>query len=405
MSTKIVQIADLSGHQDRAWQVAWNPSKPLIASCSADKSVRMWSYTPRYTSSSAPLNFVAHPEIPTGHAKSVRTIAWSPSGTQLATGSFDANIGVWEKEPDSDQWECTSTLEGHETECKSVAFSPTGPLLASCSRDKTVWIWEVLPDGEFETISVLMEHTQDVKAVAWHPLDEVLASASYDDTVKLYIEDPTDDWFCFATLEGHTSTVWALAWSPPFGSDPYSAGTYLASASDDQTIRIWQRVAKHKFECVLVITGEEPSTPGGKQVEKRFQRSLYSISWRAKPEGWGTQSTISDSMQVDGESENVVKEANWTSLGWLACTGGDGAVWIFELELPPLPSAATNKPLPPRATLIASVEQAHDIHDVNSVAWCPTSLKPAEGSESSPPLPPMFATAGDDGHIRVWELL
>lgn len=136
----------------------------------------------------------------------MRSVAWAPSGETLATASFDSNIGVWEREKgdgDDDgeqgdgpeEWECISTLEGHETECKSVAYSSTGTLLASCSRDKTVWIWEgerpwisvlfcidcmrpqirrliVHPDGDFETISVLMEHTQDVKYVAWHPTEE-----------------------------------------------------------------------------------------------------------------------------------------------------------------------------------------------------------------------------------------
>lgn len=91
--------------------------------------------------------------ISTGHTKAVRALAWSPSGQTLATASFDSNIGVWEQEAGSDEegdvsgggkgeWECASQLEGHETECKSVAYSSTGTLLASCSRDKTVWIWE-----------------------------------------------------------------------------------------------------------------------------------------------------------------------------------------------------------------------------------------------------------------------
>lgn len=93
--------------------------------------------------------------IATGHAKTVRAVAWSPSGLTLATASFDANVGVWERAPREDdedmddgegrpkgEWECASLLEGHETECKSVGYSASGTLLASCGRDKSVWIWE-----------------------------------------------------------------------------------------------------------------------------------------------------------------------------------------------------------------------------------------------------------------------
>lgn len=147
----------------------------------------------RYSSSGAGLKFENVATIPTGHMKTVRAVAWSPSGNALATASFDSNIGIWEQEENEDgegEWECASTLEGHETECKSVAYSSTGTLLASCSRDKTVWIWEgtwlaplistgdltpstVHPDADFECMGVLMEHTQDVKCVAWHPSEEV----------------------------------------------------------------------------------------------------------------------------------------------------------------------------------------------------------------------------------------
>lgn len=132
------------GHDDRAWHIAWNPTRPIIASCSADKTVRMYSYR------ADQLVFAHTTTIPTGHTKTVRAVAWSPSGKTLATASFDSNIGIWTQEEGDDdegggaggEWECMSLLEGHETECKSVAYSSSGTLLASCSRDKTVWIWE-----------------------------------------------------------------------------------------------------------------------------------------------------------------------------------------------------------------------------------------------------------------------
>ncbi|KAI0711467.1 WD40-repeat-containing domain protein [Earliella scabrosa] len=360
-SMRIIPVATLEGHEDRAWHIAWNPTKPILASCSADKSVRLYGY--RQASDSdvpdAPyLKFSHLSTIPTGHAKTVRAVAWSPSGKTLATASFDSNIGVWAQEEDEDgedgafnpsaEWECMSLLEGHETECKSVAYSASGNLLASCSRDKTVWVWEVHPDHDFECMGVLMEHTQDVKCVAWHPTEEILASASYDDTIKLYIDDPQEDWYCFQTLSGHSSTVWSLAFSPD--------GRYLASASDDTTIRIWERVQEHKWECVDVLEGHE--------------RSIYSISWgTGKPSG------------SDGAG----------SLGWIASTGGDGIINVWEIGVGPSTRDPSRKTLSHR--IIANISQAHDVHDVNSVVWCPR-----KGFED------IFATAGDDGAVKVWKV-
>ncbi|KAJ7873360.1 WD40-repeat-containing domain protein [Mycena olivaceomarginata] len=336
-------IQELPGHQDRAWHVAWNPAKPLLSSCSADKTVRMYSYAnPTEVSSGPTFSHIA--TISTGHTKTVRSVAWAPSGNTLATASFDSNIGIWEQEESEDddgrkgEWECASLLEGHETECKSVAYSSSGTLLASCSRDKTVWIWEVHPDADFECMGVLMEHTQDVKCVAWHPVEEILASASYDDTIKMYIDDPSDDWFCFLTLTGHSSTVWSLAWSPK--------NSYLASASDDKTVRIWRRVAEHKWECATVLEGNE--------------RSVYSVSW-----GVGKSSS--------------------PSLGWVAAVGGDGIVRVWEL------SEDDDSKL--RHKLIAQLPSAHGVHDVNSVAWCPR-----QGFED------LLATTGDDGATRIWRV-
>ncbi|KAI6115133.1 WD40-repeat-containing domain protein [Pisolithus croceorrhizus] len=341
-------VSSLPGHEERAWQVAWNPAKPLLASCSADKTVRLYSYQRSAEDQEKSPSFSHISTISTAHTKTVRSIAWAPSGKTLATGSFDSNVGIYEKKQEfddendldeSEEWECVAVLEGHETECKSVAYSATGTLLASCSRDKTVWIWEVQPDADFECMGVLMEHSQDVKCVAWHPTEEILASASYDDTIKLYIDDPSEDWYCVSTLTGHESTIWSLAWSPD--------GNYLASASDDLSIRIWKRVDQYDWKSVHQIKGHE--------------RSIYSISW------------------------NVGKGTSPKSMGWLASTGGDGKINVWEISS--MKETLSSK-------LIASVSSAHDVSDVNSVQWCPR-----------PGFEDLLATAGDDGSVKVWRVM
>jgi cytosolic iron-sulfur protein assembly protein CIAO1 len=151
---KLEPLTTLDGHSDRVWYLAWNPVQHVLASCSADKTVRMWSYSRIKADEDSmeekeDYSFLPATEIATGHRKTVRSIAWSPSGKSLATASFDTSVSIWERVPgdeedldDPGEWECVGTLEGHDSECKSVAYSNDGSLIATCSRDKSVWIWE-----------------------------------------------------------------------------------------------------------------------------------------------------------------------------------------------------------------------------------------------------------------------
>ncbi|WFD29754.1 Cytosolic iron-sulfur protein assembly protein [Malassezia sp. CBS 17886] len=379
----LVCTASLEGHADIAWGVAWNPRESLLATCSSDREVRLYTYAtlPSGVDDSSQTVFSLREVIPTGHKRTVRQVAWSPSGSMLAMASFDCSVGIWERLPDAatgpdaanePEWDCSGTLEGHDSECKDVAFSHDGSLLASCSRDKSVWIWEVQPDSEFECLSVLMEHSQDVKTVAWHPHEEarrgrgpadsqLLASASYDDTIKLYVDDPSEDWFCYSTLRGHTSTVWSLSFSP--------CGTYLASASDDLTIRIWRRFSEE--ECRANGLATEAKVPGRAadrwtevhRIEGYYNRSIYSLSW--------ARGNANDSAQRYGK---------------LAGAGADGKILVYHV-------GESHTPFRLAVTLAAAAENAHDVADVNCLAWAPS----ADDKEAT-----LLASAGDDGIVRIW---
>jgi WD40 repeat protein len=77
------------------------------------------------------------------------------------------------------------TLSGHTSVVRSVAFSPDGRLLASGSYDKTIKLWEVATGREVRTLT-LTGHTSVVRSVAFSPDGRLLASGSEDATIKLW---------------------------------------------------------------------------------------------------------------------------------------------------------------------------------------------------------------------------
>ncbi|KAK4478741.1 hypothetical protein RD792_014239 [Penstemon davidsonii] len=207
------EVQRLEGHTDKVWGLAWKPATgvngipAVLASCSGDKTIRVWEQSP------ATGSFHCKAVLEDAHTRTVRSCAWSPCGKLLATASFDATTAIWEDAGGDFDFVCVSTLEGHENEVKSVSWNASGSRIATCARDKTVWIWEVLPHNEYDNLTVLQGHTQDVKMVQWHPSVDILFSCSYDNTIKVWAEDGDDDWHCIQTLD--------------------------ESSSDDLTIKIW----------------------------------------------------------------------------------------------------------------------------------------------------------------------
>ncbi|KAL8261101.1 hypothetical protein R6Q59_025150 [Mikania micrantha] len=125
------------GHQGEVNAIKWDPTGSLLASCSDDSTAKIWSMK-----QDTCLHDLKE------HTKEIYTIRWSPTGPGtnnpnqplvLASASFDSTIKLWDVETGS----LLHSLVGHGDPVYSVAFSPNGEYLASGSLDKCLHIWSV----------------------------------------------------------------------------------------------------------------------------------------------------------------------------------------------------------------------------------------------------------------------
>ena len=280
---------------------------------------------------------------PIGHTNVVNSVAYSPDGCQIASGSEDWTVWIWDLENGEKRM-----LKGHTGGVRSVAYSPDGHQIASGSEDGTVRIWD-LENGESR---VLKGHTGGVRSVAYSPDGHQIASGSGDKTVRVWYLESGES----RVLEGHTGVVASVAYSP--------AGRQIASGSEDGAVRIWDlesgesRVLKGHKDAVWSVA----YSPDG--------RHLASGSFDRTVRIWDLES--GESRELEGHTRRVYSIAYSPDGRHLASGSGDGAVRIWDLE------SGENR------------ELEGQIGRVSSVAYSPDGRQLASGSV--------------DHTVRIWDL-
>jgi WD40 repeat protein len=372
-------IQTLEGHSNWVTAVAFSPSGKQIASGSQDWTIRLWDATTGGLQKTLK-----------DHSFGVRAVAFSPDGKQIVSASGDWTIRLW----DTTTGGLQKTLKDHSGRVSAVAFSPDGKQIASGSDDKTIRLWDATTGG---LQKILEGHSGWVMAVAFSPDGKQIVSGSEDWTIRLW---DTTTGGLQKTLEDNFGRVTTVAFSPD--------GKRIASGSDDKIVRLWDATTGGLQKILEGHSGGVTAvafSPDGKQIASTSSDWTIRL-WDVKT--GGLQKTLEDhsnwvmavAFSPDGKQIASGSE-DWTIRLWDATIGGlqktlkGRSKWISAVAFSPdgkqIASGSQDKTVKLWDATTSGLQKTLESHSdwVTSVVFSPDGKQITSGS--------------DDKTVRLWD--
>jgi WD40 repeat protein len=236
LATSEIQQGRLAGGLFADWQAYEVARKNIgdLRGLNARKLIASWS---------------RHLGRPLLHGDAVDSVAFSPDGATVLTGSWDNTAQLW----DTQTGKPISEPLRHEGWVRAVAFSPDGETVITASEDKTAQLWDVRT-GKPKCNKAPLLHKDQVMAVAFSPNSRTILTGGWDNTAQLWDARTCQLQY---TLQ-HESSVSAVAFSPD--------GLTVLTGSKDKKAQFWD-----------AQTGQ----PRGKPL--RHSAEVYSVAF--SPDG------------------------------------------------------------------------------------------------------------------------
>lgn len=204
-------LETLKGHRSSVHGISFSPDGDYVASCGADRSVKIWHLDTRK---------LAHSFL--GHKSLVEKVIFTPEGEKIISGSWDNQIKIWHRETG----EAVTNLIGHTGWVKALVIYPDDYSLVSGSADKSIKLWDL---NNYEISYTFPTQENAIQSLAISPDGYSLVSGSSDGTIKFW---DLASYELKQEIKAHEQQVNSLVFSP--------SGKIVISASADGNIKFWQ---------------------------------------------------------------------------------------------------------------------------------------------------------------------